>query len=887
PRRPARPFPWPPILWPAGPPDALAQRLAPYVPRPVYETLRAGRAQVAELKPVVSLFVQFHGLAYDADPAVGDKLQSYFVTAQQVVARYGGRLNRLITGDKGSLIHVIFGAPRSVEEQEARAVRCALDLQTACGALPFITMQRIGLALGRVFAGPVGSTARHDYTTMGDAINLSARLMQAAAPGQVLLPAAVRRLLGPEFRLRDLGEIRVKGKVEPIHVFAAEAAGERPRPRADRQLPPLFGRQAELAALQAHAARLRGGTGGAVLLEGDVGLGKTLLLAHLRDRTEQTWRQAAIPGTWTAGISLAYGQTFSGYLFISVLRDLLALPPGAAPAQAARRLRALCAELFGAAAVAASYPYLARFMDLPLDAATARRLEGMSGESLRWRLFALLPALFRRLCARQPVIVALDDLQWADPTSLQLVAALLPLTAEAPLLLLLAQRPTAAPLVPLPATAERLRLAELPRETAVSLIRDFAPRLPDDTAGYLVRKSGGNPLFLVELLRTLQAQGALQADGTAVSVDALDLPDSVQGLLLAQIDRLAVAARHTLQLASVIGRSFLHRVLGVLAGGEAAVAARLQELEQAAYVQPDGDSDLGKAHSFRHILIQETAYHTLLYERRRAYHRQVAQTLAQLFPAHVAEQAGLLGYHYEQAGDLDAAITYLLQSADAARLLYAHREAAAQYRHVLDLLAAADAAAGRRERRARTLLKLAQVHANQLAFAEAQDFYEAAFALFAALEAEKAADAETAVADAPFRWPLLDDATPLDPGLVETGELAEVVGNLFEGLVEIDDEWNVLPALARRWQVDEGGQRYRFELRPGLRWSDGAPLTAHDVVFAWRRNLAPETGAGMAFQLHPVAGAEAFHAGETADPASLGIRALDDTRLEIRLAQPT
>ncbi|MCA9970309.1 MAG: adenylate/guanylate cyclase domain-containing protein, partial [Anaerolineales bacterium] len=112
PRRPARPFPWPPILWPAGPPDALAQRLAPYVPGPVYETLRAGRAQVAELKPVVSLFVQFHGLAYDTDPAVGDKLQRYFVTAQQIVARYGGRLNRLITGDKGSLIHVIFGAPR-------------------------------------------------------------------------------------------------------------------------------------------------------------------------------------------------------------------------------------------------------------------------------------------------------------------------------------------------------------------------------------------------------------------------------------------------------------------------------------------------------------------------------------------------------------------------------------------------------------------------------------------------------------------------------------------------------------------------------------------------------------------------------------------------------
>ncbi|MFQ5419363.1 MAG: adenylate/guanylate cyclase domain-containing protein, partial [Anaerolineae bacterium] len=202
--RPAKPKPWPELTWSDEQADVLAERLAAYVPQAIYETLLTGRNEVAELKPVVSLFVQFHGIDYDNDPDVAQKLQTYFSQAQRAVARYHGRLNRLITGDKGSLLHIIFGAPRSVEEQEARAARCALDLQAECGGLPFITMQRIGVTTGRVFAGPVGSPHRHDYTTMGDTINLSARLMQHAADDQVLLETAVREQLGSRFDLTDL-----------------------------------------------------------------------------------------------------------------------------------------------------------------------------------------------------------------------------------------------------------------------------------------------------------------------------------------------------------------------------------------------------------------------------------------------------------------------------------------------------------------------------------------------------------------------------------------------------------------------------------------------------------------------------------------------------------
>src|SRR5688572_12249818 len=280
--RPARPKGWPALQWPPEAEAELTRQLAQYVPEQIYQALAAGRTRVAELKPVVSLFVQFHGIQYDTDQEVGPKLQSYFSTAQQVAARYGGRVNRLITGDKGSLIHVIFGAPRTVEEQEARAVRCALDLQAECGGLPFITMQRIGITSGRVFAGPVGSPNRHDYTTMGDSINLSARLMQNAADDQILLEKAVRDQLGPEFQVSDLGSIRVKGKTQPIPVFTAigvEVLGSRPAAGpAVRPARPLFGRDNEFEQLRAQVARLAAGQGGIITMVGEVGIGKTHLL---------------------------------------------------------------------------------------------------------------------------------------------------------------------------------------------------------------------------------------------------------------------------------------------------------------------------------------------------------------------------------------------------------------------------------------------------------------------------------------------------------------------------------------------------------------------------------------------------------------------------------
>ena len=897
------PAPWPSFnaeISSTSQQEIHSELFAAYVPAQVMEALQSGWTHIAELKPVVSIFVQFHGLNYSRDAAVREKLQTYFTAAQEIAARHGGRLNRLITGDKGSLLHIIFGAPLVVEKQEARAVLCALDIRKECGALPFIHMQRIGIAAGRAFAGPVGSPERHDYTTMGDAINLSARLMQNAAPDQILIDAQVHSQLGEDFELADMGLIQVKGKSQPVAAYAAlglrdlqNRAGSSPAFHQNEAMP-IFGRQPILQQMADILANLAAGQGKLIWLDGQTGTGKTHLLEALRHKTRFTW---------LSGAGLAYGQTLNSFMILEVLRDLLNIPAGSGIEKSARQLRHICLQTLGVKRLSSSYPYLAHFLGLPLDPETSRRLEGLTGESLRWQVFELIIEILQSLLAKTPIIIALDDLQWADSTSLHFIEQLGPLVARYPLGLILSMqtRPQSrawevcqALQKTLPASTWRITLDNLDHPDAKNLLAYFAPTLSPSAASFLIEKSGGNPLFLVEMIRAVLAQvaegePALQpkqiADLSQIDLAAISLPDSVQGLILAQIDRLRIEARRTLQLASVIGRIFFYLILDMLAAQEQKLAEQLDFLEQSDYVRHTGTSELGQTYAFRHSLIQESVYSTLLFERRQIYHCQIAESLVELFPYRIDEQAGLIAYHYEHANRPDEAFHYYQQAADRARILYALEEGRTFYRAALRLLDGKGIAESpAQSQRARILFKLAQLYIQEFDFENAQDLYEQAFELF---EQTTKDDHRTVSIERRFRAAVMEHGPySLDPGLTEWEDVSEIINDIFEGLLEMDTGMNLLPAAARRWQVSPDGKTYRFWLRAGLRWSDGTPLTSHDFVSAWQRNLHPATGANLAHQLYLVKGAQAFHQGQNSDAQSLGITAIDGETLEIILERP-
>ncbi len=864
----------------------LAEALRPYLPAEVFDALRDGRAQPAELKPVVSIFVQFQGIVYDDAALATPRLAAYFAAAQATAARYGGRVNRLITGDKGSLLHVIFGAPSAVEEQDRRAALCCLELRRAAGELGFISAQRIGAAAGRAFAGPVGSPARRDYTVMGDTINLSARLMQSAAAGQIVLDGTLAARLADDFALEDLGAAMLKGKADPVARLALLGQAATPRPAAR-----VYGRDLELAALRRQFDLLAGGHGGVAVLIGDLGMGKSHLLAALRASADLGGADGA--PLWAGAAAAGYGQPRSGALLAAALRELLGVESADDPAAG---LDAALADLLGERAGASALPYLARFLGLPMGEAQARDLAALAGESLRWRVFELLGEVVRAACRHRPLALALDDLQWADPTSLELLESLLPLTSELPLLLILASRPDtgsrawailgsgagdwgseadkpkreAAGCTPIPDPrspipgALRVDLGRLDETSALAVVAQHAPGLGAAARAKLAERGQGNPLFLVELARTAAAGG-----------NPAELPDSVQGLLLAQIDRLPGELRETLQLAAVLGPSFAPRLLAAMAGPGGAVDARLEALETAGFLLR-----VGEGYGFRHTLIRESAYSALLYERRRGHHGVAAAVIERLYPTQLAERSGELAEHYERAENLGAAARYHGQSADGARLLYANAEAEVGYRHVLALLERCGSDDGMR---ARTYLKLAQVQMNAGNYAAAQELYDLAFGL---LEMEEAQRPARVARRAPvFRMGAYEPET-LDPGLLKSTAGLEILCSMFEGLVELDDDFNVVPACARRWRIEDSGRRYIFDLRPGLCWSDGAALTAHDFVYAWRRNLDPRTGASLASLLDLICRAAEFH-DHRSPQSELGVRAINDLTLEVTLDAPS
>jgi oligopeptide transport system substrate-binding protein len=374
------------------------------------------------------------------------------------------------------------------------------------------------------------------------------------------------------------------------------------------------------------------------------------------------------------------------------------------------------------------------------------------------------------------------------------------------------------------------------------------------------------------------------------------LPETLQGVLMARIDRLAEETKRVLRLASVIGRVFLYRVLAAIAAATT-VAWEERELEDCLATLRQEEFIRLRArlpeleYVFRHELTREAAYNGLLRRDRRTYHAKVARALEVLSPERGAEQAGLLAHHWEQAGEAGKAIDYLQQAGDRARRLYAHKEAIGYYERVLRLLEDQ----GETGQAARTLMKLGLTHHNAFDFTASKRAYDEGFRLW---QRGSGAEASDRLPPAPHAFRVaFPGVVTLDPTLVRDGYSGRVVEHLFSGLVSLTPELDVAPDVAWRWDVLDDGRRYIFQLRDDVVWSDGVPVTAHDFEYACRRALDPDTLSNAALSTHfrepkaslelsEIRGAQSYYESAGRDPDTLGVRALDDFTLEVELAEP-
>ena len=582
-----------------------------------------------------------------------DLVGSYLDAASAAVTEMGGQVAKKL----GDGLLALFGYPLAQENDAERAVRAALAIQRALAELnrknastgkPEL-IARIGLDTGPAVVDATGEI-------YGDVANVAARVQALAEPGAVLVAARVQRQVAGLFVAEEHGSHVLKGVPEPVVLYRLIRASGGGRRSGQRQLTPLVGRDEEMAMLMRRWDRARQGDGQFVLIVGEPGLGKSRLLEEFHSRLRDT------PHTWTEWSFLQLLQNTPLHSIAEWGRQRF----GGADVPAERRLADLESSLsLVKLDPGENIPLLAPLLDIPL---LQDRAPTLTAEELRRRQLAALTDWSLASARIQPLVLALEDLHWADPTSLELLRGIAERGALAPLLVVATTRPEFRPAWGVRSHHITISLAPLDRQQVREMVAELSARhaLANEVVEDVAARTGGVPLFIEEVTRLLLErgeQGGIQA-----------IPPTLQQSLMARLDRLG-PAREVAQIGSVIGRGFSYSLLRDVAGMEdAALQAALEKLAEADIVLVQGLPP-GSDYRFKHALIQDAAYENLLKSRRQVLHRRVAEMLRDRFADTAAREPEALAHHFTQAGMTDAAIEWWGKAGDQALRRSAFQEA--------------------------------------------------------------------------------------------------------------------------------------------------------------------------------------------------------------------
>jgi predicted ATPase/class 3 adenylate cyclase len=665
-----------------------------FIPQELATKLRSIRESgiSGERRIVTILFCDIKGstaLAERLDPEDWSEIvNGAFERMVPPIFKYEGTVARL-TGD-GLL--AFFGAPIAHEDDPRRAILAGLEIVAGIHkyreSLPPEIRNldvRIGINTGLVVVGAVGSDMRLEYSALGDAINLAARMEQTAMPGTVQIADDTFRQVAGQFAVEPLGGIEVKGKAEPVSAYRVlrRRSGREMRQLQTSFHAPLINRTREWETLQEAFSGLVEGHGRILILTGDAGIGKSRLIyeamARLLPETENQ-------GRFVETVAFAYETSQPFGLIARLMRQMLGLVATDGPE--------IIRERIAEAGFSEDDQTMAfRVLETLFGSAAENSAGRLQGEEFARTLFSCMEQFWINQAGIGPLVIVLDDLQWIDASSADLITRLYRLAdSEAILFLCAVRRDRHSYGWRLKETVERdfpHRLVEIPlypltdadsRRLLTGLLG--ASDLHENLQTAILEKSEGNPLFVEEVVSHIIERGLLVREGddsawTATGGNgSIDLPDSLQALLTARIDRLDEDTRRTLQIAAVIGRFFPRSPLAALVDQPDLLADQLLDLQRMELIR-ETTRVPEPGYTFHHALTHEATYNTILVKQRRMMHRRVAETIESLRAGYLTDVAPILAHHYLEGGQPALALPYLIMAADNAMILNATTEAVA------------------------------------------------------------------------------------------------------------------------------------------------------------------------------------------------------------------
>ena len=676
---------------------------------------RIGSGSPAERRSITVMFVDLVGstpISEQLDPEdMREVLRVFHEGCAAAIEAEDGHIAHYL----GDGILVYFGYPHANEDDAARAVRAGLGIvnglkttnETLAAQYSVRLQARIGIHTGLVVVGDVGAgSARDREAIVGDTPNIAARLQGEAEPDTVVVSAATRRLIEGLFVFEDVGQRALKGVSALIRIFRVVAPAEsidRFDARVQRGLTPLVGRAAELDMLRQRWEQAHDGEMRCVLLVGEAGIGKSRVVRAFRDGLAEQPHQAI---TWYCS---SYHRNSAFFpIILWLCRNLGIDPQGDAGAEKARLQAAMEGLGVEDAEISAT---LASLLGLP--AADAGETPEVSGLMFKRKVLDALSATISAMERRQPLVMIVDDAHWIDPSTLDLLRELQEQLATGRLLLLVTARPEFKPGWSYPHSVQ-INLDRLSRRERQAMVEQITggKALPSFVLDQIVARTDGVPLFVEELTKTVLEENAWRDAGTHYELEGpfqgITVPDSLQGSLLARLDRLEPAARAIAQIGAVIGREFGHDLLRTVAEFEdEALEVGLDQLMAAEVVRPIRLPGVaGKAYGFRHALIQDAAYQSLLLARRRQHHAAIGQAMAEQFPEMAAAQPEIVAQHLTAADLVDPAIGAWQRAAESAVHRGAFTEARAHVSRGLDLIERLPADDRIRSARALPLLRM-------------------------------------------------------------------------------------------------------------------------------------------------------------------------------------